>query len=274
MMQKNLLTRAALAAILLAVLVPAASLAQKGFQPTGDYTVVIDGKPAAAEVFQNQTPPSLLVLTSSLSSPVLLTPRAGTVETVNLMKVAKQSNGSVDLLTGAVVAPAGQFQMQGENVTFTYEGKKVSLNPRPPLTGLQNAAALKAHSPEYLRTAQGYNPNGQAIAALKKGTQPVTVRVVFGSWCPHCKEHIPYLLKVEDQLKGSKIKFEYFGLPRPPEGWKHPEVKRLGINGVPTGIVYVNGKEVGRITGKGWDAPEVLLSRIVNNVAGGQQQGR
>lgn len=270
MKQKNLPIRAALAAILLAVLVPAASLAQKGFQPSGDYTVVIDGKPVAAEVYQSQTPPTLLVLTSSLSSPVLLTPRAGTVETVNLMKVAKQPNGSVDLLTGAVMAPAGQFQMQGENVTFAYEGKKVSLNPKPPLTGLRKAADLKAHSPEYVRTAQGYNPNGQAIAALKNGTQPVTVRVVFGSWCPHCKQHVPFLLKVEDQLKGSKIKFEYFGLPRPPEGWKHPEVKRLGVNSVPTGIVYVNGKEVGRILGKGWEAPEVLLNRIVN-VAGGQQ---
>lgn len=273
MKQKSLPMRAALAVLLLAALVPAASLAQKGFQPTGDYTVVIDGKPVPGEVYQSSSPPAILLLTSSLPSPLLLTPRAGTVETLNLMKVAKQPNGSVDLLPGAVVAPAGQFEMQGENVAFTSEGKKVSLVPKPPLTGLHNAADLKAHSPEYVRTAQGYTPNGQAIATLKKGTQPVTVRVVFGSWCPHCKQHVPYLLKVEDLLKGSKIKFEYFGLARPPEGWKHPEVKRLGVNGVPTGIVYMNGKEVGRITGKGWDAPEVLLSRIVN-VAGGQQQGR
>lgn len=270
MMQKNLPLRACLTALLLALLVPAASLAQKGFQSSGDYKVVIDGKAVPAEVYQSQNPPALLVLSSSLSSPVLLTPRAGTVETVNLMKVAKQPDGSVDLLAGAVVAPAGQFQMQGENVTFAYEGKKVSLNPKPPLTGLHQAGALKTHSPEYLRTAQGYNPNGQAIAVLKKGTRPVTVRVVFGSWCPHCRQHIPYLLKVEEQLKGSKIKFEYFGLPRPPEAWKHPEVKRLGINGVPTGIVYVNGKEVGRITGEGWEAPEVQLSRMVAN----GQQGR
>jgi thiol-disulfide isomerase/thioredoxin len=274
MKQKSVSMRAALAALLLAVLVPAASLAQKGFQPTGDYTVIIDGKTvAAAEVYQNTQNPAILVLSSSLTSPVLLTPGATrAVETVHLMKVAKQPNGSVDLLAGAVVAPVGQFQMQGENITFTYEGKKVSLNPRPPLMGLKKAADLKAHSPEYVRTAQGYTPNGQAIAALKKGGQPVTVRVVFGSWCPHCKEHIPYLLKVEDLLKGSNIKFEYFGLARPPEGWKHPEVKRLGVNGVPTGIVYVNGKEAGRITGKGWDAPEVLLSRIVNVASG--QQGR
>lgn len=275
MMHKSIPLRAALAALLLAILVPAASLAQnavRGFQSTGDYTVVIDGKPAAAEVYQNSRPPAILLLTSSLSSPVLLTPRAGTVETVNLMKVAKQPNGSLDLLAGAVVAPVGQFQMQGENVTFTYEGKKVSLNPKPPLTGLRKAADLKTHSPEYVRTAKGYNPNGQAIAALKKGTQPVTVRVVFGSWCPHCKQHVPYILRVEDELKGSKIKFEYFGLPRPPEGWNHPEVKRLSVKEVPIGIVYVNGKEVGRITGQGWNAPEVLLSRIVNGASG--QPGR
>lgn len=266
--------QAALAILLLAL--PAAVGAQgvpsdgvlRGFQSSGDYTLVVNGKPVSAEIFQNRLP-AFLILSSSLPSPVLLTPRAGSVETVHIMKVAKKPDGTVDLLADAVLAPIGQFQMVGENVTFNYEGRKVSLNPKPPLTGLRKGAELKAHSPEYVRTAQGYAPNGPALESLKKETRPVTVRVVFGSWCPHCRQHVPYILRVEDELKASKssVKFEYMGLPRPPEAWQNPEVKKLNVKGVPTGIVYVNGREAGRIEGKGWDTPEVLLNKIVNSQA-------
>jgi thiol-disulfide isomerase/thioredoxin len=266
--------RSAVLALALALaLVPAAARAQgvpsdavlRGFQPTGDYTLFIDGKPVpAAEIYENSQLPAILVMTSMLPSPVLLTPRAGTVETVHIMKVAKQPDGSVDLLADAVLAPVGPFTMQDQNVTFSVGGKKVSLNPKPPLLGLRTNAQLKTHSPGYVRTAKLYKPNGIAMAELKKKTVPVTVRVFFGSWCPHCKQHLPYILKVEDELKNPKIKFEYLGLPEPPKAWEDPEVKRLRVKGVPTGIVYVNGKEVGRIEGKGWDSPEVLLNRIIS----------
>jgi len=264
----------ALAIALLAV--PAVSRAQsvpsdsvlRGFEPSGDFVLIVDGKAVPkAEIYQNDKVPAILVLTSALPSPVLLTPRAGTVETVHIMKIAKQKDGTVDLLADAVLAPIGQFQRDGENVAFTDEGRQVSLNPKPPLTGLHKGTELKEHNPGYARSASVYQPNGQAIAALKKEPKPVTVRVFFGSWCPHCRQHVPYILKVEDQLKGSQVKFEYFGLPRPPDAWQTPEVKRLKVGGVPTGIVYVEGKEVGRIIGEGWDAPEVLLNKIVNGPA-------
>jgi thiol-disulfide isomerase/thioredoxin len=271
--------RPALTALALALLaVPAASLAQipqgmpsdgvfRGFQSTGDYTLVVDGKPIPnAEIYLNDRIPALLILTSALPSPVLLSPGAGRAETVHIMKVSKQADGSVDLLADAVLAPLGGFELAGENVKFAYENRKVALNAKPPLLGLKTAVQLKTHSPDYARKAKAYVPNPQAIAALKKEAKPVTVRVFFGSWCSHCKQHVPYILRVEDELKGSgsKVKFEYLGLSRE---FTNPEAKKLGIKSVPTGVVFVNGKEVGRITGQGWNAPEVLLNRIVQNPA-------
>ena len=235
----------------------------RGFQPIGEYVLIVNGKPAGGEIYQNEKLPAILVMSSSLSSPVLLTPRAGSVESVHIMKVAKQPDGSVDLLADAVLAPLGKFQMNGENVTFSYQGKNVSLNPKPPLVGRHPGQKLKTHIPLYVRTANTYKPNGAAIASLKKNAKPVTVRVYFGSWCPHCRQHVPYILKVEDQLKGSQVKFEYVGLKRPPEGWNDPEVKKVNVKGVPTGIVYVGSKEIGRITGDNWDAPEIQLNKIV-----------
>lgn len=258
----------ALALALLAV--PTVSHAQGdnalvGFRNNGDYLLSIDGKPVpAAEVYKNERVPAILVLTSALPTPVLLTPRAGTVEKVNVMKVAKQPDGAVNLLPSPTVGLIGKFETKGENVSFTYDNRKALLSVKPPLVGLHPASDLKGYSPEYVRIAKTYSPNTLALADLRKEAQPVTVRVIFGSWCPHCRAHLPYLLRVEDELKGSKIKFEYFGLPRPPQAWEHPEVKRLGVNGVPTGIVYVGGKEVGRILGEGWATPEVILNRILH----------
>jgi thiol-disulfide isomerase/thioredoxin len=258
---------------------PAAAFAQgvpsdgvlRDFQPFDEYTLIVDGKPVPnADLYQNERLPAILVLSSALPAPVLLTPRTASVETVHLMKIAKQADGSVDLLADAVLAPVGRFQTggaQGDVVTFTFEGRQVKLDPKPPIIGLRNGAYLKQQSPGYARNATAYKPNGAAIASLKKEPQTVTVRVVFGSWCPHCRQHVPYILRVEDELKGSKVKFEYFGLPKPPDAWKHAEVKRLGIKGVPTGVVYMNGREVGRIEGKGWDAPEVLLNKILHGPA-------
>jgi thiol-disulfide isomerase/thioredoxin len=273
MMHKRSVAAPAILALVLALLavasiagaqggVPSDSVL-RGFQPIGEYVLIVNGKPVGGEIYQNETLPAILVMSSSLSSPVLLTPRAGTVETVHIMKVAKQPDGSVDLLADAVLAPIGKFQQVGENVAFNFQGKNVSLNPKPPLVGRHGAQVLKTHNPLYVRTANTYKPNGAAISSLKKSAKPVTVRVYFGSWCPHCRQHVPYILKVEDQLKGSQVKFEYVGLKKPPEGWNDPEVKKLNVKGVPTGIVYVQGKEIGRITGDSWEAPEIQLNKLV-----------
>jgi thiol-disulfide isomerase/thioredoxin len=239
----------------------------RDFEPNGDYMLLLNGKPVGAEIYQNDRIPAFLVLSSSLSSPVLLTPRTGSVQTVNLMKVSKQKDGSVDLLADAVLAPVGQFQMAGEEVKFSVEGKSLSLSPKPALTGLHGSADLLKTLPEYVRGSQGYTPNAAAVAALRKTGKPVTVRVVFGSWCPHCRQHVPMLLKVENEVKNPKIKFEYYGIGKPPEGWKDPEVKRLGVKGIPTAVVYVNGIQAGRIEGTAWSAPEVELNKILNGGA-------
>jgi len=233
----------------------------RGFLPIGDYVLIVNGKQdKGAEIYQNAKIPAYLILASALPSPVLLTAGAGNVETVNLMKVAKQKDGSVDLLADAALAPQGRFQIQGQTVAFTSEGRQASLTPNPPLLGLKKNADLKEHNPEYARTARGYNPNPAKIAALKKEPQPVTVRVFFGSWCPHCREHVPLMLKVEDQLTGSKIHFEYYGMPH---DFKDPEWKKMGITGVPTGVVYVNGRETGRLQGQDWVTPEASLSKLL-----------
>ncbi|HVT18724.1 MAG TPA: thioredoxin family protein [Thermoanaerobaculia bacterium] len=236
----------------------------RDFHQIGDYILVVDGKEVpAAEIYQSERAGSaILVLSSAFPSPLLLSPRSNTVEAVNLMKVAKKRDGTVDLLADAVLAPQGALELSDENVLFTIAGHKAALKPKPPLLGLRRAAEVTAHNPEYLTGIKAYTSNGPAIAALKKERQPVTVRVYYGSWCPHCRMMVPHALKIEQQLQGSKIRFEYFGLPQ--NFSNDPAALKAGVKGVPTGIVFVNGKETGRIRDHAWSSPESALRDILD----------
>jgi thiol-disulfide isomerase/thioredoxin len=232
----------------------------RGFQATGEYVLLVDGQAdAKAEVFVNKSLPAYLILPGTLS-PVVITPGAGSVEIVPRPKVARQKDGSVDVLADAVLKPQGKLKILDGRVDFTSEGKKLSLAPKPPLLGLKKAPDLKRHSPEYVQAAKVYAPNAVSVAKLKKQAAPVRVLVFFGSWCPHCKEMLPHLLRVEDEIQGSKIQFDYRGVPK---DFKDPELQRLKVSEVPTAVVYKNGKEIGRLTRNDWSAPEVALSVLL-----------
>lgn len=259
------------ATLLLALALPAfaqppVDAVLKDFARTGEYLLLVNGKPAPGyEIYKNDTLPAYLILSPALPSAVLLTPRTMAVETVPAAKIVRQKDGTAALAADADLKPQGQFKLEGDKVVFTADGRKGSLGPNPPLLGLQKAPALKSHSPEYVLTARGYKPNAQVLAALKKRAKPVKVKVFFGSWCPHCREHLPFLLRVEEELKGSPFQFEYYGLPQ--RFTNEPEARKYGVDGVPTGIVFVDGKEVGRIRSADWSSPETRLNSILNGKA-------
>ncbi|HET9228013.1 MAG TPA: thioredoxin family protein [Thermoanaerobaculia bacterium] len=243
---------------------PAIDAVLKDFARTGEFLLMVNGKPAPAyEIYKNNNLPAYLVVSPALPSAVLLTAGSMKVETLPVAKVVRK-DGTAGVAADADLKPQGQFKFEGDRVAFTVDGRKATLGPNPPLLGLQKAPALKNHSPEYIATARGYKPNPQVIAALKKSAKPARVRVFFGSWCPHCKSHLPYLMRLEDELRGSaaKIQFEYYGLPQ--RFTNDPEAKKYSVDGVPTGIVFVDGKEVGRISRGDWEAPETRLSSILN----------
>jgi thiol-disulfide isomerase/thioredoxin len=274
MMHSSAATRSALLVVALfaglALRLPRPTAAQgapadaelRDFQRISDYVLSVNDKEAPSEIYQSQRAAALLVISSALPSPVLLSPAHGAAETVNLMKVDKKADGSIDLLPGAVLAQQGPIEFENEVVAFKADGRSAVLKPTPPLLGMHRADEVTAHNPEYLPRAAAYAPNPQAVATLRKEARPVTVRIFFGSWCPHCREMVPHAIKLEQQLKGSNIHFEYFGLP--PHFGADAAARNNAISGVPTGIVYVSGKEVGRIIGVTWSSPETTLVTIVS----------
>lgn len=242
----------------------------RDFNPSSEYRLWVAGKEVPkAEIYESQVAGAYLILTSAFASPVLLGKRSSAVETVDLMKVAKQADGSVDLLADATLEPLGTARPENNysELVFQVGGKEARLKLTPPLTGLHPRAALLAHSPEYGRGAAIYKPDNTALNKLRVQKDPARVKIYFGSWCSHCKQVLPGVLKVEESIVGARVSFEYYGLPRPPEAWTDAEVVKHGIKGVPTAVVYVGGKEVGRLTTDAWAKLEVSLADLLARAA-------
>ena len=69
------------------------------------------------------------------------------------------------------------------------------------------------------------------------------------------------VMRIARELAGSKVKIDFYGLPH---GFSNDaQAQRFNVKSVPTGIVFMNGKEVGRISADGWAAPEATLAKLV-----------
>lgn len=240
----------------------------RDFVPIGDLELVVDGAVMTdAEIFRSDKAVAFLVLSPDFASPVLLSPRRRSVETVDFMKISRRADGAIDLLADAILAAQGQFRLDGTDVVFDMQEHESRLREKPPLVGKKSAGDLKIYNPDYGRTAAAYEPTSDVVEALAGQKTAVEVKIYFGTWCPHCSRAVPKVIKLEEELGESVIQFTYHGLPK--DLGNAPEAKALGIQGVPTGIVYRDGKEIGRIAANDWKSPEFALRDIV--VAGGAE---
>lgn len=231
------------------------------FYPIGDYVLDIDGKAAPdAKFYFSERGPAIVLQTPEIDSLVLLRPGGNLVQTVPRSNLTQVSESRWDLSLDSI-ADQGKLQILASWIVFPVDGKELTLREKPWLLSLVDIADLKKHSPEYVWRMKAYQPKMEVIEELKSLSTDAKVRVFFGSWCPHCKRHVPLMMKVASQLSASKIHIEFYGLPR---GWaQHPVAGPLQIRNVPTGVVWVDGKEVGRINGEQWGAPENALKEIL-----------
>lgn len=238
----------------------------RDFEPAGDFDVQVDGETLdGAEIYFSKKARAVLVLAPDLAEPLLFNYRNQRVETVGFMSLAKRDNGNMDILASADIQPKGQFTAGEDGLRYQGDGQTVALVPRVSLTGPQTAASLQEYDDNYRRGARAYSPNAQLVSRLRSTDDDVRIRVFFNSKCSVCKQMVPRVLSVDRALDGSKIDFDYYGVP---DSYDDPEYKRLDLHGVPTGIVYVNGREIGRIVGANWRTPELAISNVLSESDG------
>ncbi len=252
----------AIALIAVPTLFAQAGARMNGFLPTGDYLLELDGAMVDdAKIYRSSVAQAVLIVASELPAPVLIRPRVRSVEKVSLLKMDEKADGSIDLLPNPVYAAEQGFSVDGSDVVFSVEGHDARLKPKPALAGFQPPAAIFDHSPEYQQRAGFYSPSDAVVQALRSQPKAVRVQIFFGTWCPACGQMVPRILKVAEQTRGSKIEFAFYGLEREFSG--DSEAKKLGIKSVPTGVIWVDGVEVGRLTGNDWRNPESALRDLI-----------
>jgi thiol-disulfide isomerase/thioredoxin len=233
----------------------------KGLYPIGDYVLEVDGtKAPTARFYLAEHIPAVLIEAAEMPSLVLLVPGSSEVRSVPPANLSKTTESLVDLSLDSI-KDQGKLQILASWIVFAVDARKMVLKERPWLLAHTDIASLKKHSPEYVWRADAYTPDPKVIEELKNQTQDVNVRVFFGSWCAHCKRHVPLMTKVDEALDGSRIQIDYYGLPR---GWgNHPVAGPLKIRAVPTAVIFIDGKEVGRIKAEQWASPEEAIKEIL-----------
>ena len=231
---------------------------------TGKYILYISQKAQNAKIYHSRGAGAFLVLGSDFGRALLIEPKTRTVSALPEEKVARRPDGGMDVVADAPIEKLGSFSLSRGDVVISAPELKARLRPQPYLIGLKTGEELILHTPEYERDGSSYRPNATAIRSLRGATQPVVMRVYFGSWCHTCSRLLPRILKVEKALEGTNIRFEYYGLPKGARAMaRDPLARRYGIKRIPTGLVSVDGRSAGRIDSTQFAKPEAALLELL-----------
>jgi thiol-disulfide isomerase/thioredoxin len=126
--------------------------------------------------------------------------------------------------------------------------------PAPILLGETDPRAILNISPEWRHKYDGYHPAAEDVAMLRLAPKSSLLKVYFGSWCSDSREGVPHLLTALDVAGTHHLKAKYYAVDR---SKKEPAdlLEGVGLEYVPTIVLTVNGREIGRIV----EAPRTTM---------------
>lgn len=135
-------------------------------------------------------------------------------------------------------------------------GQKELLGP------LTSEEILKSF-PDWKDEAASYWPSHDIIDKLKSISHQVKIEVFLGTWCPDSKRNVSAYFKITEMGDNPLIQTIYTGLPREKES-RQKYIKGKNIERIPTFIIFVDGKEKGRIVENPIKSIEEDLLEIIN----------
>jgi hypothetical protein len=135
------------------------------------------------------------------------------------------------------------------------------------LLGYFNLGQLTSfpHSDWYLKGYDNYQPKPEFISKLTDaGMDGISIKIVMGTWCPDSRREVPRFMKILSQWQFPMPEVTFIGVDNQklsPLG----EYESLGIQRVPTFIVYKNKIEAGRII----ENPVTSLEQDMVNILAG-----
>lgn len=121
-------------------------------------------------------------------------------------------------------------------------------------------------SPAWRQQFDDYHPAKEDVAALAELPRKATLDVYFGSWCSDSRAGVPHLLKILQEAPDNRLKVRYVAVDR---AKKEPaaDVARVGLERVPTFVLSVRGREIGRIVETPTSTLEHDLAILVRRAA-------
>jgi thiol-disulfide isomerase/thioredoxin len=113
------------------------------------------------------------------------------------------------------------------------------------------------YNPEY----ENYEPNKNDIDAIASRIAGVKIKIVFGTWCSDSRREVPRFLKILDSVKFNPACLQLICVDRNKSA-EGTEVDKLGIELVPTFIIYKDEKEIGRIV----ETPRATLEEDLEKI--------
>ena len=249
--------------LLLAVMAPVPA-EQQEFLRTGHFQLKAFGQiDPAAEIYIAKSVASVLVISEKLQKPVLIV--AGEKEATALEEGAViPAPDRPDARLVDVSKTLGRplvLKIVGRDLSFIAGGKRVVVQPLDPILGDVNVEDLLARIPELRRAKQAYTPRTGQMRLLAKLQRHLRLLVFMGSWCPHCEQLVPRLLKVAEDLPGRPLEIALHLVPRSMSGDLLARQYRVGA--VPTVLIIEDGKEIARLEGEDLKRPEAGLTRVL-----------
>jgi thiol-disulfide isomerase/thioredoxin len=255
------------AGLLLGALAAAPAPAAAGAQPfylSGKRIVRVAGTiDEKARVYLGLGTPRAVILSPALGPPVYVASGEKTATVIEASRVQQSPDDPDAVLVDADGVTGGvPLTVDGLELRFAVAGKPVVLESRPPkLTGDLTADQLLAAIPEYRRNAKTYLPGKGDLRLLATITEPAEIDVFFGTWCPHCEQNVPRMIKVAQELNSPVLTFRYHGLSE--KFADDPLARQYQLQGVPVALVKRGDKLLARIEGPSWARPEAALSAVL-----------
>jgi thiol-disulfide isomerase/thioredoxin len=118
------------------------------------------------------------------------------------------------------------------------------------------------HSLWYMKEFDEYQLNSEPLEKLAEiPKDDLTIKIVLGSWCPDSRREVPRFMRILDKWQFPLSKVIFIGVDNAklsPVG----EYTGLGIERVPTFIIYKNNIETGRII----ENPKTSLEQDMVNI--------
>jgi thiol-disulfide isomerase/thioredoxin len=134
------------------------------------------------------------------------------------------------------------------------------------LIGKVGSAEILGVSPEWQRQYDAYAPAAGDLKAFSDLPRRTSMDVYFGSWCGDSREGVPHMIRILHDAPSNRLKVRYYAVDRSkrePSG----AAAEAAVLLVPTFILKVRGREIGRIVETPETTMEHDLARLIQRAA-------